>query len=556
MNLYLCPACQTPNEKLETENPPKRCDYCGFEREEYFEIFATDQVIRIDLLADRPDLFDPGGLARALKGYLEIETGLPRLNVKDGEVEVFVDKELAEDYAYRPYIVCAVVKIPALDHTTLREIMRLQENLHWGIGRGRKLASIGVYDFDTIKPPIRYTTVDPKNFSFHPLGMPETLMTPEEILLHHPKGIDYANLLAAHKKYPILIDENNLVLSMPPIINSDETKCKIGTSRLFIDVTGIVKQAPMDALKTLVSALVEIGGEVESVKINYPDHSITTPDLTPGCITINYEDSKKWLGIDYTPQEMIRYIEKMRMSCVQEENSFKVCYPPYRSDIRHAVDVYEDIAIGYGYQNIQPKLVPNITIGYARPEEELSQLVRNVMIGLGFTEILSLHLYSIERLFTRLGMEPGDTHAIVSNPKTIEQKVLRCHLMAGIMEFFNKNRRKAVPQKIFEIGNVILLDNSKETFTSEYKHVSFAILGPETGYAEIRMYLDALLHELGFKAKYQPYSHPTFCEGRCALITNESGLWGIAGEIHPQILNNYSLAYPVSLCELRLINVI
>ncbi len=402
LNLYLCPVCQSPNEKLESENPPKRCDYCGYEREEYFELFSTDQVIRIDLLADRPDLFDPGGLARALKGYLNISTGLPDLAVEKSNIEVFVDEELSKDYAYRPYIVCAVVEIPPLNHTTLREIMRLQENLHWGIGRNRKLSSIGVYDFDTIKPPIRYTTVDPKNFTFHPLGMPDILMTPEQILTSHPKGIDYAHLLQSHKKYPLLIDNNNLVLSMPPIINSDETKCKIGTSKLFIDVTGIIEQAPIDSLNTLVSALIEIGGKVKSVKINYPNHSIVTPNLEPKKIIINYQESIKWLGIEYTFEEMISYLEKMRMNIIKKNDSAEVYYPAYRTDISHPVDIYEDIAIGYGFQNIQPKLVPNITIGNARKEEELSQLVRNVMIGLGFTEILSLHLYSEERLFTKL----------------------------------------------------------------------------------------------------------------------------------------------------------
>lgn len=556
LNLYLCPMCQSPNEKLESENPAKRCDYCGYEQDKYFELFGTDNVIRIDLLADRADLFDPGGLSRALKGYLNIQTGLPEFITNQGNVEVFVDEELEQEYAYRPCIVCAVVKIPPLDHTTLREVMRLQENLHWGIGRDRKLASIGVYDLNTIKPPIKYTTVDPKNFTFHPLGMPSISMTPEQILTSHPKGIDYAHLLKSYKKYPLLIDSNDLVLSMPPIINSDETKCKIGTSTLFIDVTGIVEQATLDALNTLVSALIEIGGQVESVKVNYPKGLITSPNLEPRRIIIDYKESKRWLGIEYTEEEMIKYLEKMRMTATKENELYEVLYPAYRTDIRHQVDVFEDIAIGYGYENIEPKLVPNITIGNGRPEEELSQLVRSVMIGLGFTEILSLHLYSVERLFTKLGLESGSNHAIISNPKTIEQKVLRCHLMSGIMESFNKNRRKAVPQKIFEIGNIIMIDQEKETLTSEYRHIAFAVIGPQTGYAEIRAYLDALLHELNCTATYQPTTHQSFCEGRCALITNSKGLWGIAGEIHPQILNNYNLSYPVSLCELKLIQVI
>ncbi len=128
--------CETPNDKLEHEDAPKRCDFCGHESETPFEQFATDRVIRIDLLADRPDLFDPGGLSRALKGYLGIEKGLSELEISNGYVEVNVDPVVFEPDTYRPYIQCAIVTMPALDQSSLREIMRLQENLHWGIGRG------------------------------------------------------------------------------------------------------------------------------------------------------------------------------------------------------------------------------------------------------------------------------------------------------------------------------------------------------------------------------------------------------------------------------------
>jgi len=158
LGLFQCPACQTPNDRLEHEEPPKRCDFCGFESEEPFEKYATDKVIRIDLLADRPDLFDTGGLSRALKGYLELEQGLAEFTVKKGKVEVNVDPVLLQKETFRPYIACAVITMPPLDQASLREIMRLQENLHWGIGRDRKLSSIGVYDMGTLTPPIKYTT--------------------------------------------------------------------------------------------------------------------------------------------------------------------------------------------------------------------------------------------------------------------------------------------------------------------------------------------------------------------------------------------------------------
>ncbi len=157
--------------------------------------------------------------------------------------------------------------LPPVDETSLVAIMKLQENLHWGVGRDRKLASIGVYDLSAISGDITYRTIDPDKEPFVPLGMPGKKMTGRQILESHPKGVAYAELLANHKRYPVLVDTKNQVLSMPPIINSEETKLKQGTTRIFIDVTGISQAAVTKSLDTLVCSLAEIGGTIETVSI-------------------------------------------------------------------------------------------------------------------------------------------------------------------------------------------------------------------------------------------------------------------------------------------------
>lgn len=556
--LYKCPACLSPNDKLAREDPPKRCDFCGYESDVAFEKFATDPVIRLDLLADRPDLFDAGGLSRALKGYLGLEQGLSEFSVSQGDVIVDVDPRMSEKDTFRPYIEGAVVTMPPLDHNSLREIMRLQENLHWGIGRDRKLSSIGVYDLDTIGSPIKYYPVDPDDFKFSPLGKPGVQMTPRRILEEHPKGIAYVHLMEGYKKYPILEDSQGQVLAMPPIINSEETKLKIGSSRLFIDVTGITQNAVKDSLNTLVSALIELGGQVETVRINYPDGPSITPDLIPERIDVHYTEAKHWLGFEFTPEDFMGYLRKMRLNIsLKEEDVYEVVYPVFRTDIRHEVDIFEDLAIGFGYSRIPLKLVPSLTVGESRPEEAVSQIVRDIMIGLGFTESLSLLLQSVERHFTKFRLESGEEHVIVENPKTLEQKIARSHLMTGILETFQKNRRKTMPLKIFELGNVILINPETETGVNEYRHLAFGIIGPDAGYSEARSVLDSILRELGTKGNYSPLDHPSFCEGRAAEVTeNNGGFLALLGEIHPEVLNNFDLTYPVVYCEMHLKQVI
>lgn len=557
INMYRCPTCESLNDRLTSEDPANRCTFCGYESEKGFQLFATDSVIRIDLLADRPDLFDVVGLSRALKGYLELEKGLPTFTTAAGDIRVDVDPSVLE---IRPYIVCAEAEIPPLDHTMLRELMKLQENLHWGVGRDRKLASIGIYDLDTLTLPIVYKSVEPKGFKFHPLTMPDVEMTPAEILTDHPKGTAYAHLLEELPRYPLLIDAKGLTLSMPPIINSDETKCKIGTKRLFIDVTGLGEHAVTDALNILASSITDLGGSLKTVKINYPDRSgpVITPDLAPKKIEVSFKDAIQWLGIDMDKEKFMHCIRKMRLDVTpikNDDDKYTVGYPVFRSDIRHEVDIFEEVLIGYGVDNVEMQLVPTMTVGQERPEEKIANMVRTIMNGLGFTEVMSLNLQSEESHFNRLGMEPDESYVRVDNPKTLNQQVLRYHLMTGVMETLEKNKKKVVPQKIFEVGAVTFLNPETETGINEYRHLSIAVTGPETGYAEIRAVLDSVLRELGFSGRYRAVEHPTFIDGRCAEVSIDGGLWARLGEIHPQVLNNYGLAYPVALCEMRLATV-
>src|SRR5215471_19291753 len=118
-----CPNCGSLVEHPLGQDEVKACTICGFEAETPFKPVGAQQVMRLDLLADRPDLFDVGGLARALRGTLGIESGLPKYEAKASGVTVAVDKSLEDKSSYRPYIACAVMTLPAVDETSLIAIM-------------------------------------------------------------------------------------------------------------------------------------------------------------------------------------------------------------------------------------------------------------------------------------------------------------------------------------------------------------------------------------------------------------------------------------------------
>jgi phenylalanyl-tRNA synthetase beta chain len=554
---YRCPVDGLISERLTHETAPRRCDWCETEQPEPLAEAGRQSVIRLDLLADRPDLFDVGGISRALKGMLGLDEGLPRFDVAEGSISVVVDPRLEEPESYWPHIAAAELELPPLDEQGLRELMRLQESLHWGIARGRKLCAMGVYDLETIVPPVRFTLIEPDGRRFVPLSHGTAELTAAQILAEHPKGRAYAHLLTGFKGYPLLVDAVEQVLSMPPIINSQETRVRVGSTRLFVEVTGRSEAAVRSALHTFVSSMAEVGARISSVQVARPGGQVQRwPELEPRAQSIDLEDARRWLGIGGDDAELIGLFRKMRLDVEGTGPQVRVRYPAFRTDIRHAVDLYADLVIGYGYSRLPMPLVPTMTPSTERPEEALSSRVRSVLLGLGYWEIMSLVQTSVEKHFTLLRLQPGAEHVLIANPKNTEIDVVRCHLMTGLLETLSKNRRKAVPQQFFEVGNVVRLSGQSETGTTEERRLCFAAIGPEAGYAAARSVVDGLCRELGALPGYSSAEHPSFVEGRCAALDapGPAGLrlHGRLGELHPEVLENFSLGHPVALAELTL----
>jgi phenylalanyl-tRNA synthetase beta chain len=564
ISTYRCPRCQSVVKGALGVQEVRACAFCGYESETSFEEVGKEEVIRLDLLAARPDLFDVGGLARALRGFLGLAEGLPDYRVEPGGLTVHVDPLLSEPGSYRPFIHCATMTVPPLTASVLVAIMELQENLHWGVGRNRKLASIGVYDLDTLSGDIHYRTIDPDEESFTPLGMPGEKMTGRQILENHPKGQDYAHLLAQDSRYPALIDAQGQVLSMPPIINSDETKLKVGVTHLFMDVTGISEVAVVKSLHTLVCSLMEMGGETQSVTIKSQSQEVITPDLTPRETEVDLASARAWLGIPFTSESLVASLKKMRLGVEPldgNEGNFRVSYPAFRTDIRHKVDILEDLAIGYGYLNIEPHLVPTMTVGQARKEELLSHNVRSTLLGLGFTEVMSLPLVTEEEHFLRFRKEVPDHYPRVGNPKLVALKVVRTHLMTGLLQALYENRKRPMPLRLFEIDNIVELDPTAETGTREERRVGFVEMGPDAGYATVRSTLDALLREMGREGAYSVNDDPMFIPGRGGSVVTNNGFQGYLGELHPEVITAETirtfgfaqeLDYPIAIGELTI----
>jgi phenylalanyl-tRNA synthetase beta chain len=550
--LYRCPRCDASLDRLPQEGAPKACDECGFESEEEFPETGSEETVRIELLPDRPDLFDAGGLARALRGYLGIESGAPAYAAKDSGITVHVDPALSNPESYRPFIACATVTGFPTDAMTVKAVMKLQEDLHWALGRDRKFASIGVYDLDSLEPDIHYRTVGPEELRFEPLAFPETEMTPKEILETHPKGIAYAHLLENQERYPLLVDDKGQVLSMPPIINSEATKVKLDVGNFFIDVTGPNETAVHRSLRVLVTSLAEMGGTIGTVRVRTADREDITPDLSPMAMDLDPEETSRLIGLPLDTKAIEDLLAKMRFGAERSGNGLSVKVPAFRIDVMHPVDIIADVAIGYGYHNLPKSLVPTLTVGRERDIERYCRAARDAMTGLRFQEIVTLTVTCEEDHYERLNLPVSEERVAIENPASVNQTMVRSHLLEVLLDSFRINKTKEMPQRIFEIGDVLRLDPESETGARNVRTIGCGITGPKAGYAEMRSYVEALIRELEAKPVFAPAAHPTFIEGRAASISADGHPVGILGEVHPQVLENFGLVQPAALAEIDL----
>jgi len=297
-------------EITETENPPVTCSACG----EDFKVNAdqitergTSEVIRMELLAVRPDMFDPAGLARTLRGYLGEFIGPVNYELADAQIVVQAEAALTDKESpnYRP-IRCAVVRNVQLDDDRIKVLMKLQENLHWAMGRDRKRASIGVYDLATFdrSQGIKYRLVSPEELEFVALGK-KALSTPKQVLEEHPKGMAYAHLLSDKEQYPLLAgrraDGSEVVLALIPIINSEDTKVTQASRDLLIDVTGLDDRLVEKILNTIFTSILELCPESKGEKVTIAPvggDSFTSPDLTPQRVAFDTKLPAKRVGIE------------------------------------------------------------------------------------------------------------------------------------------------------------------------------------------------------------------------------------------------------------------
>lgn len=545
-------------------------------------------IYKVDVPANRYDLLCLEGLVRSLKVFKNLMPAPLYELSQPKPADKMTITVAASTAQIRPYVVAAVLRNVTFDKDRYESFIELQDKLHMNICRRRTLVAIGTHDLDTLQPPFTYEALPPKDIKFRPLNMEEEMDANRmfEVLKEHQQLKSYLHIIKDSPVYPVIYDSKRVVLSQPPIINGDHSKIKLETKDVLIECTATDLTKANITLNTMVAMFGEyckVPFKVEPVEVvyakDYPANSFTKggdkilyPQLDRRQMTGDINRMKQALALEQlSSEEVMKHLKRMSVPCEvdkKDSNSLLVQVPITRSDIMHECDLIEDLAIAYGYNNLN-RVIPE-TRGdvMEQPVKHLTDLLRVSVANAGWTEAYNWALISKAENFDKLRREPmleelwkpvaepftycpNAPPVTLGNAKTKEFEIVRTTLLGGILKCLASNKHLPMPIKIFELSDVVLQEPTMEVGARNVRRLCAINAGTTAEFSKLHGLLDQIMYQLKCEpahehvegSKKRPYrlspsQDPAFFPGRQANIVVEGITIGVIGELHPEVLSS------------------
>ncbi len=508
-------------------------------------------TVELEVTHDRPDMFSVEGIARVVKGLLDIEIGAPKLDIRYETYEMYVD-----DVSWRRYVITGIVRDVRLDEEAVRQLMQLQEKLHQTYGRDRKVVAIGLYDADKIRFPIRYTFKNIREVEYVPLGY-DRPMRGIDVLEKTEKGQKYKDIALSpdREKVPVIIDSSGSILVIIPILNSDLHKVTEDTRNVMIDVTGTDLRRVIDVFRVVAYNVAERSySKIIEIPRIFSDYYSTVRNELFRHLTyvLDTSDIEDVAGIVLTDEEVVKLLLKARHDAEVKDNSIIVHVPPYRINILHKVDLIEDLLIMYGYDNIPLEYPLQPVHGSKSLLSRVVSHLRSILRGMGFLEFMTYIMTSknIQEI-----CEQSNIIEVI-NPKSELFNSLRRSIWIQLLDLVRENPSMAEKGvKIFDLGEVAWYEDSK---VIQDIHLGLLITGREITLTDVLTVLRTLFKLLGIDVEFRKGKVPGLVPERTGIIVDKrSGReLGYMGEVHPRVLVGLEYYNPAAVAEISIIELL
>ena len=527
--------CRLTGQKLDEKKLTYLLDCAKAELESKF----TEEMSVKYNDTNQPYLWSVEGLARLFKGALGREKGIPKVKTEKILGRVFVDKRLAK---IRPYIACFAATGRKIDDYLLKQLIQLQEKLTENFGRKRQKISVGLYPLQKVSFPLFFKGALPSE-KFTPLDFHEP-MTLRQVLDRHPKGREYGHIIQNSPVYPVFMDSKKEILSLAPVINSEQTgRVQVGDDAVLFDTTGMDEESVNLVANIFAHVFADRGFKIWPLAIEYGRRKVVTPSFENHKMKLREEDVDKLLGVRLKQSEIKAALERARC----DYSAGQVTIPSYRNDIMHVVDVIEDVAIMYGYDNLEPLPLTTYTVGGTFPIQNFIDSWRDLWVGLGHQEVMSPVLSNKELLYDKMSVSDFGTVEIL-NPMSKTYSCVRTWILPVLLDVLSKNKHVDYPQKLFEEGVISIRGKDVQ----DEHHFAAASCHASASFTELKQAVDNVMRMSQLSYQIQECDVKCFVPGRAAEVIVNKKRVGFFGEIHPAVLEKFGMNLPVAGCEINL----
>ncbi|MCR4432057.1 MAG: phenylalanine--tRNA ligase subunit beta [Tepidanaerobacteraceae bacterium] len=532
---------------------------------EFLEL--EDTVIDFEITPNRPDCLSIIGIARETAATYRIDLNMPEIILKE-EAD-----ENARDMAK------ITIEAPDLCKRYVARIIkdvRIEPSPLW---MQRRLQACGIRSINNI--------VDITNYVMLELGQPLHAFDYDKLEGHSiivRRGRDSEGIVTLDGVYRLLSDDmlviadENKPVGIAGIMGGEEseinssTKCILLESANFVGPCirrtsrklGLRSEAAMrfekgldpELCKTAADRACQLIEKLGAGKVAKGYIDVYPERVNPRKIVLKPDKINHALGTEIPKDEMVDILERLGIRIEKDAGCSFAIIPTFRADIAREADLVEEVGRIYGYDRL-PSTLPkgDATRGKIETPIRVSCTIKQILADLGYSEVYTYSFVS-PRVFDRMNV-PADSplrRAIaLMNPLSEEQSIMRTTLIPNMLDVVAYNLNQKIEEiRLYETGTVYIpKELPLRELPCEKKKLTIGLCGKQADFYELKKTIETLFAVLKIRLyEFAQYRHFAFHPGRCALVLMDGEEIGIAGEIHPDVMENYDINSRVYICEL------
>jgi len=544
-----------------------------------FNPIEPDTVLNLEITPNRPDLLCITGIARLIAALTRQKVRMPSFELKEAAIDSGLDINKELKIEVQSPEKCLRYAARLIKGITVKESPQWLKNrlLAAGVRPINNVVDVTNYVLFELNQPLHafdHKKIKNSRITVRTAGQGEKILaldekeyalSPDDLLICDSEEPIAIGGVMGGKNFSVTADTADVVLESayfaPSSIRKTSKTLGIQSDSSYRFERGIDIENTLNALNRAASLLIETGGGLASRSIIdiYPDKA------EPVSVSLRFEKTNRILGAEFSPKEILDIISALGFKYTQNDSdSAAVTIPKYRVDIKKEIDLIEEIAQVYGYNEI-PLTLPYSVINCGRKNtlDDFTRKLEDTMLAHGFSETVNYSFFNNKFLRSINAHTYSPEHpAPIKNPFNDEETLMRTSLIPGLIKNLitnHNNENKNI--HLFESSNVFNMpSNGNYTQKPMLGAVSCGDI-IEPGFNKksfssdlyyIKSVLNALFGLLNISGipEFEPTSEPKEFFEYAFLIKYKDTVLGYAGRIKEEILHENKMKEEAFLFEI------